>query len=62
MRAYNKNKLTKKEISLFLWLAKKKGNEKDLRQNDKETSTSKPNEFWQDFNTFYCFSDSDITN
>lgn len=46
MRAYNKNKLTKKEIWLFLWLAKKKGNEKDLRQNDKETSTSKPNEFW----------------
>lgn len=24
MRAYNKNKLTKKEIWLFLWLAKKK--------------------------------------
>lgn len=29
MRAYNKNKLTKKKIWLFLWLAKKKkGSEK----------------------------------
>lgn len=63
MRAYNKNKLTKKKIWLFPGACKKKKVvKKDLRQNDKETSPSKPNEFWQDFNTSYCFSDSDIAN